>query len=586
MVPKANTGDNGSDPVTTGFTEPNYWSPDWVLVTRNGLAESSSWQSGLADATSTNTDFVIGRYAFVIYDEGGLLDANLVGLPSPTPGLKDVGRKGNIAFADLTAMKYTPSGTTATASAISKIVGWRNYATVQASGTFPALSPTPDPSLFVNYFLDTTRDFRTVAGTVYLGRTDQAFVNRKELIEFFRSAGLSFNMLQLLGTFSRETNLPTFQAGTAALKGRFAIGNIGLIRDNPDSANSADILKYFGLKWVAGTPGQSGPPPTPATPGHWQYVGQSGGSLLSSIPAFTSDPEFFQLLNYALHSTNSDDSTDVASTLSMGASIIDQYDDATSADPTTSSTSTMIEYNGGWAVGMETVDPARSPTPAPAGMSPTPLPTVTPYPMLNRPFRNVGEFGYAYKGPGTQTIDFVTSTSGDGAILDLFTYNTAAVRAGTCSLNTANPGVIAAILKRAITTEGSNSTVSQSVANNAAASPTPAAATGIIGNPTLGTLASPALGRADIARLTAATGTTLGSTDENKETVARALSEVTQTRTWGLFIDMIAQSGRYPPTAAGLKNFMVEGEKRYWLHIAIDRFTGVVVDQQLEAVEE
>jgi hypothetical protein len=58
-------------------------------------------------------------------------------------------------------------------------------------------------------------------------------------------------------------------------------------------------------------------------------------------------------------------------------------------------------------------------------------------------------------------------------------------------------------------------------------------------------------------------------------------------------IDVIAQSGRYPPNAASgpntsnpLANFVVEGEKRYWLHIAIDRFTGQVIDQQLEAVYE
>jgi hypothetical protein len=35
-----------------------------------------------------------------------------------------------------------------------------------------------------------------------------------------------------------------------------------------------------------------------------------------------------------------------------------------------------------------------------------------------------------------------------------------------------------------------------------------------------------------------------------------------------------------------LASFVVEGEKRYWLHVAIDRYTGQIVDQQLEAVEE
>jgi hypothetical protein len=75
--------------------------------------------------------------------------------------------------------------------------------------------------------------------------------------------------------------------------------------------------------------------------------------------------------------------------------------------------------------------------------------------------------------------------------------------------------------------------------------------------------------------------------EETRETVARALSEVTQTRTWGLFIDVIAQTGRYPPGATSLAwPFVVQGEKRYWLHIAIDRFTGEVLDRQLELVSE
>jgi hypothetical protein len=65
------------------------------------------------------------------------------------------------------------------------------------------------------------------------------------------------------------------------------------------------------------------------------------------------------------------------------------------------------------------------------------------------------------------------------------------------------------------------------------------------------------------------------------------LSDTWQTRTWNLLIDVIAQLGKYPPTAQSLQNdFVVEGEKRYWLHVAIDRFTGEIIDQQLEAVYE
>jgi hypothetical protein len=74
---------------------------------------------------------------------------------------------------------------------------------------------------------------------------------------------------------------------------------------------------------------------------------------------------------------------------------------------------------------------------------------------------------------------------------------------------------------------------------------------------------------------------------KRRKTVARALSDTTQTRTWGLMIDVIAQAGRYPPNATSLqKGFVVEGEQHYWVHVAIDRFTGQVIDKQIEVVSE
>jgi len=217
--------------------------------------------------------------------------------------------------------------------------------------------------------------------------------------------------------------------------------------------------------------------------------------------------------------------------------------------------------------------------------------------MLNRPFRNVGEFGYAFRTSATptatpsspKTLDFFTSTSPDAPILDLFTYNRAGVRAGATNLNAQNPAVIAALLKGTITSESSSAVVGLAASNNAAESPTPSPNVGVITGTTSGsegTLIKSALGRQDVSRLAAAAGTTIGSTEEAKESVARALAEITQTRTWGLLIDVVAQSGRYPPTAGSLANFVVEGEKRYWLHVAIDRFTGDVIDQQLEEVFE
>jgi hypothetical protein len=72
----------------------------------------------------------------------------------------------------------------------------------------------------------------------------------------------------------------------------------------------------------------------------------------------------------------------------------------------------------------------------------------------------------------------------------------------------------------------------------------------------------------------------------DEETAIRALAESSNTRTWNLMIDIVAQSGRYPTSATSLDNFVVEGERRYWLHVAIDRYTGQVVDKQLEVVNE
>ena len=609
LVPKSNTGDSTSDPITSGFPGPNYWAPDWVIVTRSGPTSFNSWNSSLSDASISNPSFATGRYAYAVYDEGGLCDANVVGLPSPTPSPAEIGRKGSIGLADLTGMKLTSGGSTPNPITISKIVAWRNYATLQSSGTFPNLSPTPNASNFLNYFLDTVRDFRSVANTIYNGRTDQGFANRKELIELFRSnLSASVNMLQFLGTFSRETNAPTWTIGSASLTQRFALGNLALLKPNPAVASASDIQKYFGLRWTNGTPGSAGTPPTPAVPGHWQYVGSTGSAMRSSIPAFSNTAEFFQLLNYAINKTNSDDSANIYTTLSIGAGIIDQCDDDTAADPITGTTTTMIEYSGGWALGLENKDPARpspfpspvpSPFPPPAGMLPTPPPAIPTYVMLNRSFRTVGELGYAFRtaagatptpSPNPKTLDFFTANSPDAPILDLFTYNTAAIRAGPLNLNTQNPAVIAALLKSTITAEPSASPMGLAASNNAAASPTPGANIGIIANATAGsegTLIKPAIGRQDIPRLVAAAGSFIsGATEEEKETIARALSEVTQTRTWGLMIDVIAQSGRYPPTANSLSDFVVEGEKRYWLHVAIDRFTGQVIDEQLEEVFE
>jgi hypothetical protein len=51
-------------------------------------------------------------------------------------------------------------------------------------------------------------------------------------------------------------------------------------------------------------------------------------------------------------------------------------------------------------------------------------------------------------------------------------------------------------------------------------------------------------------------------------------------------IDLIAQAGRFPTGATSMDRFQVSGELRYWVHLAIDRLTGRVIDKQIEVVKE
>ena len=180
-----------------------------------------------------------------------------------------------------------------------------------------------------------------------------------ELIKLQQEAGFGAGALQHLGTFSRERNAPTWRAGTASITQRFYIGHLNLVKPNPPAARHADIQKYFGLRWVNGTAGH-GFPANPRRPGSLAIPGIVRNRDAKSYSWFHDrSRSFSNFLNYAINRTNGDDPAHILATLSLGAALIDQYDDDTARDPLTGTTTTMIEYAGGWAVGLENTDPAR-----------------------------------------------------------------------------------------------------------------------------------------------------------------------------------------------------------------------------------
>jgi len=712
LVPRLNPSSNAIDSAPVISFTP----ADWVLVTAQG--------PNSAPAPSD----VIGRYAFAVYDEGGLLDMTVAGYPnwpdgpcltapSPTPWLVNVGRKGIVAFADLTALPAAPT-TTFPQDQMDKIVGWRNYATTQQPGSFfPAGNPNfsadctkqdfygsyllyfGDPPFAIESLADklaaSTYPFTSVATYVSSSRTDQAFMTRQELLKLRSSIGFSQNVLQYMGTFSRERNRPAqdwpgLQATGALSEGRFNLNNLAMLGPNPAECiiehgkkkgwqtgknknklcgNSQEIMQLFGLFWVRAIVLDN----TGKTPGHWRYIGNRG-SLPD--PDATPDPhkgidcfrganqqnDFFQTLYFALFGncdhTVPDYDDRLAKTFAIGASLIDQYDSGEACASQHSvqvpgcdldshvnskyqTHTTVIQYgrgegNSSFAYGMEKDHrddavngdwpyddngcgscphrPCGGSFPCASGEGPAPTPIMggpTPTIVINHAFSNVGEFGYGIDTwtSGVPTLKFWDSSTTPpfqyAPVLDFFSYNpvsSAYPRAGIVNLYTRNAPVIAAMLKSAlkndtITSPPSSIVVSQAEATNAAS-----AINGIVAETqrVLAGTASPAVTQTDLTRAIAGRLANVGanaagwSSDEQKETVARALAEMGQTRTWNLLIDVIAQTGRYAPgtaSVAAANKFTVEGEKRYWLHIALGRDLNAdgsvdVLGTQLEEVVE
>jgi hypothetical protein len=690
LVPPASTGAiPASSPVSS------FVAPDWVLITAQGPA--------LTPAASA----VIGRYAFAVYDEGGLLDMNLAGYgnyaaggggggpnPSPTPWAVNVGRKGILGLADLTTLPGSPTVVTPTTSfasmssfltnaLINSIVGWRNFAnTGQSDGSFPSGFSFPGnlnkQDLFGSYLLDfgdppystpspfPIYPFTSVDTATSNSRTDQAFMTRQELLKLQSSLGFSPILLQYMGTFSRERNQPArdWNRLNGHLPDRWDITNLGLVKPNPGGTpkpnrgkgqskgvgrgrfkgDAASILDLFGLAWVNGIntiPGSSPPQQMPTSDlrfwPHWQYIGRPGfncnpnGNGCDHIPALRGGRnDFFQILDYAVKGQangTTDDTVNIGTILGLAASLFDQYDYSGNGTPSdqgddavfpsvlTSPSpwpwpgatprpthTTIIQYDHGgvsaFALGwerQETNDPH-----GPLG-KPTPTPGATPI-VIDHAFTTTAELGYGLDTEnGFTPLDLHTSGTNQSALLDFFTYNPvdhSFPRLGIVNLNTKNPPVLAAILGKALKRDVDVAPTPNPLPT-VAPSEAMAAAQAIVTE--TWTNNRPALNRQDIARLTSVAASQISSsfsvsqeeTDKCKETIARALSELGQARTWNLFIDVIAQTGRYSPDATNINQankFMVEGEKRYWLHIALGRdlVSGQVdvLGTQLEEVVE
>lgn len=201
--------------------------------------------------------------------------------------------------------------------------------------------------------------------------------------------------------------------------------------------------------------------------------------------------------------------------------------------------------------------------------------------ILNRPFQSVADMGLAFRDEPWTSLNFFgdpedAATPGDGALLDLFSMTESPVRGGVVNPNSAPAAVLETLLSKAAIREGVTLTAAQ------AKSYAQAIRTELVANP----LINPA----DIAALAGKitrTNPIPGSLNhKDRHVIARALADVANLRTWNLLVDGVAQSGKLAPTASGLENFVSQGERRLWHRLAIDRFTGEVVDRRQETLSE
>ena len=205
--------------ATNDYTPPasaNFTPPNWILVARDG-SNPTAWDPNMCTSGSKP---VVGRYAYTIYNEGGLLDVNAAGHPSVT-GTAQSSYKSALAYADLKQVGLTQPQ-------IDQLVGWRNYASAQPNGNFPGYT-FPSGSNYDNFVLSNTNGFLTTGNTaLYNNQSDRMFSSRQQLINFLTQgvatpttlANLQ-NALQYLGTFSRELNQPSYapEAGRPTIMG-------------------------------------------------------------------------------------------------------------------------------------------------------------------------------------------------------------------------------------------------------------------------------------------------------------------------------------------------------------------------------
>jgi len=206
--------------------------------------------------------------------------------------------------------------------------------------------------------------------------------------------------------------------------------------------------------------------------------------------------------------------------------------------------------------------------------------------VLNRPFQSLSEMGYAFRDLPWKSLNFSqdVATAGkspaDAALLDFFSLTETPVRGGVLNLNSASDEVISALLSNTALHPADLTPDLTSLSDTSALVSEIRAYLGPRTAP-LHVIRT----AADLPAMVQALPSAQKWSKPKREAVIAALADVHNGRTWNLLIDLVAQTGKFPRDDGNRADFQVTGEQHVLVHVAIDRITGKVIDQQTERAE-